>query len=265
MLFTSYKYGIFVVAAFALVWLVARYVRRPRANAALLLVLSYGFYALWDWRWCLLLAVITVSGYAGSLWLDARRARQGQGLRLALLVVLNLCVLGLFKYFDFFAGSFAGLAAHVGIHVDEITLGLLLPIGISYYTFQNLSYLIDVYRRTLAPTRDAVTFACSLAFFPQLLAGPITRPRDLIPQFGRRREFDGELAQDGLRQVLWGLFKKMVIADNIGVRVDAVWAGRGHANSLEVLCAALLYSVQIYCDFSGYADIAIGTAKLFNI
>ena len=265
MLFTSYKYGIFVFVAFALVWLVARYVRSPRANAALLLILSYGFYALWDWRWCLLLALITASGYAGGLWLDARRTRQGQKLRLAALVVSNLCVLGLFKYFDFFAGSFARLVGHVGLHVDQITLGLILPIGISYYTFQNLSYIIDVYRRTVSPTREVVPFACSLAFFPQLLAGPITRPRDLIPQFARRRDFDSDLARDGLRQVLWGLFKKMVIADNIGVRVDAVWAGRGHANSLEVLIAALLYSVQIYCDFSGYADIAIGTAKLLNI
>jgi len=264
-LFTSYKYGIFVFVAFALVWVVARYVRRPRATAALLLFLSYGFYALWDWRWCLLLASITASGYAGGLWLHANLDRRGQGLRLALLVALNLCILGAFKYFDFFAASFARLAAHAGIHIDEVTLGLILPIGLSYYTFQNLSYLIDVHRRTVSPTRDVVSFACSLAFFPQLLAGPITRPRDLIPQFARRREFDAELAHDGLRQVLWGLLKKMVIADNIGVRVDAVWATRAHANSLEVLCAMLLYSVQIYCDFSGYADIAIGTAKLFNV
>ena len=265
MLFTTYKYGIFVFVAFALIWLVARYIRSPRANTTLLLVLSYGFYALWDWRWCLLLAVITASGYAGGLWLDVSRVRRAQRLWLALLVLFNLCVLGLFKYFDFFAGSFARLAAHVGVHVDEITLGLLLPIGISYYTFQNLSYLIDVYRRTISPTRDVAAFACSLAFFPQLLAGPITRPRDLIPQFARRREFDSDLARDGARQILWGLLKKMVIADNIGVRVDAVWAGRGHANSLEVLIAMLLYSVQIYCDFSGYADIAIGTAKLLNV
>ena len=265
MLFTSYRYGVFVFFAFALVWLAARHVRGSRANTVLLLLLSYGFYALWDWRWCLLLAAITVSGYAGGLWLDAGRARPRQKLRLALLVVLNLGVLGLFKYFAFFADSFSALAAHVGIHVDEVTLGLILPIGISYYTFQNLSYLIDVYRRTMSPTRDAVAFAGSLAFFPQLLAGPITRPRDLIPQFARRREFDAELAQDGLRQVLWGLVKKMVIADNIGARVDVVWAGRGHANSLEVLLAMVLYSVQIYCDFSGYADIAIGTAKLFNV
>ena len=265
MLFTSYRYGVYVFVAFALVWLVARYLRRPRPNAALLLILSYAFYALWDWRWCLLLAAITVSGYAGGLWLDARREQRAQRLRLALLVVFNLCILGAFKYFDFFAGSFARLVAHVGLHVDAITLGLILPIGISYYTFQNLSYIIDVYRRTESPTRDVVTFACSLAFFPQLLAGPITRPRDLIPQFARRRDFDSDLARDGLRQILWGLMKKMVIADNIGVRVDAVWAGRGHANSLEVLIAALLYSVQIYCDFSGYADIAIGTAKLFNV
>jgi D-alanyl-lipoteichoic acid acyltransferase DltB (MBOAT superfamily) len=265
MLFTSYKYGAFVLVAFALVWLVVRFARKPRATSVALLVLSYVFYALWDWRWCALLAAITASGFFGGLWLEAGAKRGRQQARLAVLVVFNLCVLGAFKYFDFFAGSFAKLLAHVGLHADHVTLGLILPIGLSYYTFQNLSYIIDVHRRTLPAARDVVTYACSLAFFPQLLAGPITRPRDLMPQLARRREFDGELASDGLRQVLWGLFKKMVIADNIGTRVDAVWAARGHANSIDVLCTAVLYSVQIYCDFSGYADIAIGTAKLFGL
>ena len=265
MLFTSYKYGVFVLVAFALVWLVVRLARKPRTTTAALLVLSYLFYALWDWRWCALLAAITASGFVGGLWLEARADSGRQRARLAVLVLFNLCILGLFKYFDFFAGSFARLLGHVGLHVDQITLGLILPIGISYYAFQNLSYVIDVHRRTLPATRDVLTYACSLAFFPQLLAGPITRPRDLMPQLARRREFDGDLASDGLRQVLWGLFKKMVIADNIGTRVDAVWAARSHTNSIDVLCTAVLYSVQIYCDFSGYADIAIGTAKLFGL
>jgi len=264
-LFTSYRYGVFVLVAFALVWLVVRLARGPRTTTVALLALSYVFYALWDWRWCALLAAITASGFLGGLWLGRQPDSGRRRGPLAVVVVFNLAALGLFKYFDFFAGSFARMLGHLGLHVDHVTLGLILPIGLSYYTFQNLSYVIDVYRRTLPATRDPLIYACSLAFFPQLLAGPITRPRDLMPQLARPREFDPDLASDGLRQVLWGLLKKMVIADNIGTRVDAVWAARGHANSLDVLCTAVLYSVQIYCDFSGYADIAIGTAKLFGL
>jgi alginate O-acetyltransferase complex protein AlgI len=154
---------------------------------------------------------------------------------------------------------------HEGLKADGVTLRLVLPIGLSYYVFQNLSYVIDVYRGTVRPTHAAVEYAVALSFFPQLLAGPITRPRDLLPQLLQRREFDQARAADGLRQILWGLTKKMLIADNIGLQVDHVWSNLSSVDGLTLFFAAVLYSIQIYCDFSGYADIAIGTAKLFNL
>jgi alginate O-acetyltransferase complex protein AlgI len=263
MLFTSYEYGVFAVVAFAAYNLVTRASRGRLVQNLLLLLLSYIFYALWDWRWCLLLAGVTASGFLGGLLLARLEARR----RLVLVGVLfiDLAALGAFKYFGFFADSFATVLRGFGLRADWVTLNLVLPIGISYYVFQNLSYVIDVYRRTMPASRGAVEYAVALSFFPQLLAGPITRPRDLLPQLFERRVFDDARARDGLRQVLWGLTKKMLIADNIGVQVDYVWHNLARTDGLSLVTAAVLYSVQIYCDFSGYADIAIGSAKLFNL
>jgi D-alanyl-lipoteichoic acid acyltransferase DltB (MBOAT superfamily) len=263
MLFTSYKYALFVVIAFAAYWLATKLGRGRVLQNLVLLLLSYIFYALWDWRWCLLLAGVTVTGFAGALALE--RLKHRHRTVLIAILVANLAALGLFKYYNWFADSFASLLRDIGLHADWVTLNLVLPVGISYYVFQNLSYVIDVYRRELPATRDAVGYGVALGFFPQLLAGPITRPRDLLPQLAQRRAFDDARARDGLRQVLWGLTKKMLIADNIGVQVDYVWANIGRMDGVSLFLAAILYSVQIYCDFSGYADIAIGTAKLFNL
>jgi len=263
MLFTSYKYGVFVVAAFAVYYLATRTARGRLAQNLMLLLGSYLFYALWDWRWCLLLAGVTASGYIGALVVDKVHARRG--LILLAVLVVDLGALGAFKYYGFFADSFAALLRGFGLHADSVTLSLVLPIGISYFTFQNLSYVIDVYRRDMPATRGVIEYATALSFFPQLLAGPITRPRDLLPQLFQRRTFDDARARDGLRQVLWGLTKKMLIADNIGVQVDYVWANISRLDGVSLVTAAVLYSIQIYGDFSGYADIAIGTAKLFNL
>jgi alginate O-acetyltransferase complex protein AlgI len=262
-LFTSYKYAVFVVVAFGVYYLVGRVSRGRQLQNLTLLALSYVFYALWDWRWCLLLAGATASGFVGALLLDRLQARRG--LILLGVLLIDLCALGAFKYFGFFAESFAALLKGAGLHADWVTLNLVLPVGISYYMFQNLSYVIDVYRRDLPATRGALEYATALSFFPQLLAGPITRPRDLLPQLFTRRTFDDARARDGLRQVLWGLTKKMLIADNIGVQVDYLWGNISRLDGVSLVTAAVLYSVQIYCDFSGYADIAIGTAKLFNL
>ena len=262
-LFTSYKYAVFVLIAFSLYYLAGRLSRGRQLQNLVLLSLSYVFYALWDWRWCLLLAGVTASGFVGALLLGRIRARRG--LIVIAVLVLDLGALGAFKYFGFFADSFSALLESVGLHADWVTLNLVLPVGISYYVFQNLSYVIDVYRRELQPTRGVVEYATALSFFPQLLAGPITRPRDLLPQLSKRRAFDDARARDGLRQVLWGLTKKMLIADNIGVQVDYVWGNISRLDGVSLVTAAVLYSIQIYCDFSGYADIAIGTAKLFNL
>jgi D-alanyl-lipoteichoic acid acyltransferase DltB (MBOAT superfamily) len=263
MSFTSYKYALFVVLAFCAYYLVARVSKGRRLQNLALLLLSYSFYAIWDWRWCLLLGAITATGFVGAILVDRSSAH-----RRAILVgvlALNLAALGAFKYLGFLADSFASVLGGFGLRADWVTLNLVLPVGLSYYLFQNLSYVMDVYRRDMAPTTGVVEYATALSFFPQLLAGPITRPRDLLPQLFERREFDYERASDGLRQMLWGLTKKILIADNVGVRVDYVWANIGKVDGLTLAIAALLFSIQIYCDFSGYADIAIGTAKLFNL
>ena len=262
-LFTSYKYALFVAVAFAVYYGAARLSSGRRLQNVALLALSYLFYALWDWRWCILLVGVTASGYIGALLLGRMQARRG--LILLAVLLIDLGALGAFKYFGFFAESFSTLLQSAGLHADWVTLSLVLPVGISYYVFQNLSYVIDVYRHDIQATRGWVEYATALSFFPQLLAGPITRPRDLLPQLFERRTFDDARARDGLRQVLWGLTKKMLIADNIGVQVDYVWANISRLDGVSLVTATVLYSIQIYCDFSGYADIAIGTAKLFNL
>jgi alginate O-acetyltransferase complex protein AlgI len=262
-LFTSYKYAVFVAVAFGMYYLAAHMSRGRKIQNLTLLGLSYVFYALWDWRWCLLLVGVTASGFLGALLIGGMQARRG--LILLTVLFIDLCALGAFKYFGFFAESFSALLEGIGLRADWVTLNLVLPVGISYYVFQNLSYVIDVYRRDMPATRGVVEYATALSFFPQLLAGPITRPRNLVPQLFERRAFDDARARDGLRQVLWGLTKKMLIADNIGVKVDYVWANISRMDGVSLAMAAVLYSIQIYCDFSGYADIAIGTAKLFNL
>ncbi|MBN1631013.1 MAG: MBOAT family protein [Thermoleophilia bacterium] len=263
MLFTSYRYALFVLLAFCAYYLVGRFARGARPQNVVLLALGYGFYALWDWRWCFLLAGITLSGFGGVLLLQ--RLETHRRLVLAGVLVINLIALGFFKYFGFFAESFASLLSKGGLYADWVTLNVVLPVGLSYYVFQNLSYVIDVYRRDVRHSAGLVAYATSLSFFPALLAGPITRPRDLLPQLDVRREFDDQRARDGLRQVLWGLFKKMVVADTIGRQVDHVWANIDGVDGLALAIVAVLYSVQIYCDFSGYADIAIGTGKILNL
>lgn len=177
-------------------------------------------------------------------------------------VLLNLAILSTYKYYDFFVLSFAQL---FGCQSDNLLLHLVLPVGISFYTFQALSYSIDVYRRQIQPTHDLVAFTAFLSFFPQLVAGPIERATNLLPQFLQKRHFDYTQAVDSMRQILWGLFKKIVVADNCATYVDTVFADYASYSGSTLLLAAVLFSVQIYGDFSGYSDIAIGTAKLFGI
>ena len=221
MLFTSYRYALFVVVAFGIYYLAARFSHGRRLQNIVLLGLSYAFYAMWDWRWCLILLCVTATGFFGALLIELPEGRRR--LVVVAVVIVDLCTLGVFKYLGFFADSFSAAAERIGLNADWATLNVVLPIGLSYYLFQNLSYVIDVYRGDLRATRGVVEYASALSFFPQLLAGPITRPRDLLPQMLERREYDDARARDGLRQVLWGLTKKMLIADNIGVQVDYVW------------------------------------------
>jgi D-alanyl-lipoteichoic acid acyltransferase DltB (MBOAT superfamily) len=192
---------------------------------------------------------------------------QHPGRRKALLLVslgTNLGLLGFFKYFDFFVASFADLVGTFGLHASAPTLRVVLPVGISFYTFQTLSYTIDIYRGKLEPTRDAVAFFAFVSFFPQLVAGPIERATHLLPQFLRPRRFDELAARDGMRQILNGLLKKVVIADNLAPHVDHIFATHGQQDGATLLIGAVFFAFQIYCDFSGYSDIAIGTARLFG-
>lgn len=256
MLFTSIEFFVFLPLVFALYWLLNKHTRWQNL---LVVAASYIFYGWWDWRFLLLIAFTSACSYVSGLIIEHSRWR-----RTALWgnIIINLAILGLFKYYDFFA---AELATLLGCSGDNVMLHLILPVGISFYTFQALSYSIDVYRNKFEPSHDVIAFFAYVSFFPQLVAGPIERATNLLPQFKRQRQFDYSQAVDGIRQMLWGFFKKVVVADNCAVYVDDIWNNISGESSLNLIMAAVLFSIQIYCDFSGYSDIAIGTAKLFGI
>ena len=256
MLFTSIEFLVFLPVVFALYWLLNRHTRWQNL---LVVVASYVFYGWWDWRFLLLIAFTSACSYFSGLIINNGRWRKAA---LWGNIIINLGILGLFKYYDFFATELATL---LGLPPSTLILDLILPVGISFYTFQALSYSIDVYRNKLEPTRDIIAFFAYVSFFPQLVAGPIERATNLLPQFHKHREFDYSMAVDGVRQMLWGFFKKVVIADNCAIYVDDIWGNIAGQSSVNLAVAAALFSVQIYCDFSGYSDIAIGTAKLFDI
>lgn len=259
MLFTSIEFMVFLPVVFALYWLLRRQVRWQNL---LVVAASYVFYGWWDWRFLLLIAFTTACSYASGLMIKPESSRRHNLAVMWTNIGLNLGILVLFKYYDFFASELARL---LGCSGDSVMLNLILPVGISFYTFQALSYSIDVYRGKIAPTKDVVAFFAYVSFFPQLVAGPIERATNLLPQFLRERKFDYAMAVDGVRQMLWGFFKKVVVADNCAVFVDKVWGDIGAYGGPDLAVAAALFSIQIYCDFSGYSDIAIGCAKLFGI
>lgn len=256
MLFTSIEFFVFLPVVFALYWLLNR---NTRWQNLLVVAASYLFYGWWDWRFLMLIAFTSACSYFSGILIG-----NGQWRKIALWsnIAINLAILGLFKYYDFFA---AELATLLGCSGDSVMLHLILPVGISFYTFQALSYSIDVYRDKLEPTRDPIAFFAYVSFFPQLVAGPIERATNLLPQFQQQRHFDYSMAVDGVRQMLWGFFKKVVVADNCAVYVDDIWNNIAGESSVNLAMAAALFSIQIYCDFSGYSDIAIGCAKLFGI
>ena len=228
----------------------------------LIVVASYIFYGWWDWRFLILIAITTILSFLSGIGIEKAPTQRGKKAVMIANIIVNLGILGVYKYYDFFATQFAQL---FGIENDFLLLHLILPVGISFYTFQALSYSIDVYRKQIEPTHDIIAFTAFLSFFPQLVAGPIERATNLLPQFQKKRTFDYAQAVDGMRQILWGLFKKIVVADNCATYVDQVFADLGSHSGSTLLLAAVLFTFQIYGDFSGYSDIAIGTAKLFGI
>ncbi len=261
MLFNSIEFALFLPVVFLLYWFVFR--RSVRAQNLFVVAASYLFYGWWDWRFLFLIAFTSLCSWGSGLLIDRYRQRPVAKAVHVFNIVLNLAILGVFKYYDFFVTSFANLFLHG--RTDGLLLNIILPVGISFYTFQALSYSIDVYRGKLEPTRDIVQFFAFVSFFPQLVAGPIERATNLLPQFAKPRTFDYAQAVDGMRQILWGLFKKIVVADNCAAYVDYVYGAYSTQSGITLAIAAVLFAFQIYGDFSGYSDIAIGTSKLFGI
>ncbi len=261
MLFNSIEYAVFLPIVFLLYWFVFN--RNLKWQNLFIVAVSYLFYGWWDWRFLGLLVFTSLCTYASGLLIEKYRDTPRKAkLFSALNIVVNLLILGVFKYYNFFATSFADV--FLGGKTDGLLLKVILPVGISFYTFKALSYSIDVYRGKLEASRDVISFLAYVSFFPQLLAGPIDRATNLLPQFGKPRVFEYETGVDGLRQILWGLFKKVVVADNCAVFVDQVFSNYQAQSGSTLLLAAVFYTFQIYGDFSGYSDMAVGTGKLFG-
>jgi len=262
MLFNSFDFAIFLPIVFILYWFVTNKILK--LQNLLIVAASYLFYGWWDWRFLSLILFSTIVDYTVGRKL---KTEDNQTKRKALLwvsIFANLGALGFFKYYDFFVDNFITAFSFFGAEIKANSLDIILPVGISFYTFQTLSYTIDVYKRKLEPTKDFIAFSAFVSFFPQLVAGPIERATNLLPQFYYRRTFDYSRAVDGLRQILWGLFKKIVIADNCAEYANLIFNNSAEYSGSTLVLGALLFTFQIYCDFSGYSDIAIGTSRLFG-
>jgi D-alanyl-lipoteichoic acid acyltransferase DltB (MBOAT superfamily) len=262
MLFNSIDFAIFLPIVFILYWFVAQ--KNLKIQNALIIFTSYVFYGWWDWRFLSLILFSTIVDYTVGQKL---RTEEKDLKRKALLwtsIVVNLSFLAFFKYYNFFLENFISAFSLFGMPIKANTLNIILPVGISFYTFQTLSYTIDVYRKKLEPTKDFIAFSAFVCFFPQLVAGPIERAVNLLPQFNKKRIFNYHEASNGLRQILWGLFKKLVIADNCAEYANLIFNNSADYSGSTLLLGALAFTFQIYGDFSGYSDIAIGTARLFG-
>ncbi len=258
--FNSLSYAFFVAIVFVVYWFPLR--RNLRLQNLFLLLSSLCFYSLWDWRFTgLLMAACLVTWFVGSRIRDSHFGR----LWLVAGVTVDLAILVVFKYFNFFSHGLSELLSLAGFAADWVTIDILLPVGVSFFTLQSISYLVDVYRRVTLPSGSVVVVATYLSFFPQLVAGPIERPQQLIGQLQRKRAWDYPLAVEGMRQILWGLFKKLAVADLCGLYVDRILGNTGYYGASTIVFALFLFTFQIYGDFSGYSDIAIGTAKLLGI
>lgn len=270
MLFNSITFAFFLPIVFLLYWFVVN--RNLRLQNLFIVVASYVFYGWWDWRFLLLIAFTSICSYSSGLlmqfidnkkndithkWLTAKFVSISN-------IILNLGILGVFKYYNFFVENIIASFTSIGLHLQPATLHIILPVGISFYTFQALSYSIDVYRKKVEPTKDIIAFFAYIAFFPLLVAGPIERATNFLPQFFVKRTFSYTKAVDGMWQILWGLFKKIVIADNCATIVNEIFSNTNDYSGGTLVLGALFFAFQIYGDFSGYSDIAIGVARLFG-
>jgi len=263
MLFNSTTFLIFLIIVFVVFWKTSKY--SLRWGNVVLLTGSYIFYGWWDWRFLILIIISSAIDFFIGNQIFKSKNHRNRKLLLIATISANLGMLFFFKYFNFFIDSFKTLLTPWAATDQWSTLNIILPVGISFYTFQTLSYTIDIYNRKTEPAQSALSFFTFVAFFPQLVAGPIERARNLIPQFKIKRGFSYSQGKSGLKLILWGLFKKMVIADQLAEIVNAVYASPENFNGWGIVIATFLFGFQIYCDFSGYSDIAIGTARLFGI
>ena len=261
MLFNSIEFLLFLPVVFLLYWFVFKKLNNQNI---LILVASYIFYGWWDWRFLSLIILSTIVDYTIGLQLKKTSVKKKRKLLLYASLLFNLGMLGFFKYYNFFIDNWVEAWNNLGVTMHASSLNIILPVGISFYTFQTLSYTIDVYRNKLEPTNDFIAFASFVSFFPQLVAGPIERATNLLPQFYKKRTFNYDLAVSGMKLILWGLVKKVVIADSCAILVNKIFANYQDESGLVLCMGAIYFAFQIYCDFSGYSDIAIGTSRLFG-
>ena len=262
MLFNSIDFAVFLPTVFLFYWLLAN--KNLRLQNALIVLASYVFYGWWDWRFLSLILFSTLVDYTIGRKLKSQENKTKRKILLWTSILVNLGFLGFFKYANFFLDNFKSAFSFFGSEIVTNSLSIILPVGISFYTFQTLSYTIDVYKQKLEPTKDFIVFSAFVSFFPQLVAGPIERATNLLPQFYKKRTFDLSKAVDGMRQILWGLFKKMVIADSCAELANHIFNNSADMNGSSLVLGALFFTFQIYGDFSGYSDIAIGTSRLFG-
>ncbi|MCH2489693.1 MAG: MBOAT family protein [Flavobacteriales bacterium] len=262
MLFNSKEFLLFLPIVFLIYWFVVN--RNLKLQNAFVLLASYVFYGWWDYRFLALIAASTLIDFWVGRQLGKEPDKKQQKALLTISIVFNLGILGFFKYFNFFIESWVEAWGSLGVSMETSSLNIILPVGISFYTFQTLSYTIDVYRKKLTPSNDLINFASYVAFFPQLVAGPIERATRLLPQFSKKRSFSYDQAVSGVSLIIWGLFKKVVIADNCAYFVNLIFESPGSYSASELFLGAVLFAFQIYGDFSGYSDIAIGVARLFG-
>lgn len=262
MLFNSLDFAIFLPIVFVLYWAMNK---NFRAQNFLLIVASYFFYACWDFRFLFLLMFSTALDYFSGIMMERSRSKREKQIWFWASVIINLGFLGVFKYYNFFIESFADGLSLLGFQANFATLSVILPVGISFYTFHGLSYVIDIYNDKIKAERNFIDYAVFVSFFPLLVAGPIERATHLLPQIQRKRVFNYPQAVDGLKQILWGFFKKIVIADNCAQFANLIFDNPESYSGSTLVLGALFFTFQIYCDFSGYSDIALGVARLFGV
>ena len=262
MFFNSLDFAIFLPIVFIVYWFITN--RNLKLQNFIIVLASYVFYGWWDWRFLSLIIFSTIIDYSVGLRFSNTTKPSERKFLLMISLAINLGLLGFFKYFNFFIESFNAAFASAGIHTNMSSLNIILPVGISFYTFQTMSYTIDIYRNKIEPTKNILAFMAFVSFFPQLVAGPIERASHLLPQFLKNRKFDYKQASSGIKLIVWGFFKKVVIADNAAQLVNEIFKNYPNESYISLIVGTILFAFQIYCDFSGYSDIAIGLGRILG-